>query len=144
MADAVQRSILVNVPPEKLYAVIVDYERYPDFLDNIKSARVVRRQVYEVEVDFEASLLGKSIPYTLHFDEEPPKGIRWRLVKSSFMKENNGAWALRPEGEGRTHATYSLEVKVSLFIPKSISTALAGAELPKVLESFKRRAESQP
>jgi ribosome-associated toxin RatA of RatAB toxin-antitoxin module len=142
MAEGATRTILVNVPPEKLYGVIVDYERYPEFLDNIKSARVREREGSRAVVDFEASLLGKTIPYTLAFEEEPHRGIRWRLVRSSYMKENNGSWALKLEGPGRTHATYSLEVKVSLFIPKSVSTALAGAELPKVLEAFKRRAES--
>lgn len=144
MAEAAQRSVTVHVPPERLYAVIVDYERYPEFLDNIKRAKVVRREGGHVVVEFEASLLGKSIPYTLDFDEDPPKGIRWKLVESSFMKENNGSWALRAEGDGsRTHAVYTLEVKVSTFIPKALSTALAGAELPKVLEAFKRRAEGR-
>src|SRR5262249_39004087 len=125
----------------KLYSVIIDYERYPEFLDNIKHAKVVKREGTRVEVDFEVSLLGKRIPYTLAFEENAPKGIRWSLVKSSFMKENNGSWALKAEGEGRTYATYALAVKVSSFIPKSISTAIAGSELPKVLESFKKRTE---
>jgi coenzyme Q-binding protein COQ10 len=141
MSNAVQKSIIVNATPEKLYAVIVDYERYPEFLDNMKLARIVKREGNQAEVDFEVSLLGKRIPYTLAFEEAPHKGIRWKLVKSSFMKENNGSWALRPEGEGRTHATYSLEVKISSFIPKALSTSLAGAELPKVLEAFRKRTE---
>jgi coenzyme Q-binding protein COQ10 len=141
MADSAQRSITVHTPPEKLYAVVVDYERYPEFLSNIKKARVVERQERHVVVDFEASILGKSIPYTLAFDEDPPRGIRWRLVKSSFLKENNGSWVLKAEGEGKTLATYSLQVKVGFFIPGAVSTALAGSELPKVLEAFKKRAE---
>jgi ribosome-associated toxin RatA of RatAB toxin-antitoxin module len=137
-----QRSIVVHAPPEKLYAVIIDYERYPEFLSTIKSARILRRGEGFTEVEFEASLLGKRIPYILHFDENPPKGIRWRLVRAGFLKENNGSWALRPEGESKTHATYTLEIQVGLFIPKSVSTALAGSELPKVLEAFKRRTEA--
>ena len=142
MSDAATRSIVVHTPPEKLYQVVVDYEAYPKFLDNMKSAKILRRDGSKVEVEFEVVLLGKAIAYTLLFDETLNKGIKWTLVKSSFMKENNGGWNLRPEGEGKTHATYSLEVKVSLFIPKSVSTALAGAELPKVLEAFKKRAEA--
>jgi ribosome-associated toxin RatA of RatAB toxin-antitoxin module len=142
MADAVQRSIVVNTAPEKLYAVIVDYERYPEFLDNIKMAKVVKRDGHRVEVDFEVSLIGKRIPYTLAFEEEPVKGIRWTLVKSSFMKENNGAWTLRKDGDAKTHATYALSVKVSSFIPRALSTSIAGSELPKVLEAFKKRTEA--
>ena len=142
MADSAQRSITVHTPPEKLYAVVIDYERYPEFLSNIKKARVVERKERHAVVDFEATILGKNIAYTLAFDEDPPKGIRWKLVKSSFLKENNGSWAIKAEGEGKTHATYSLQVKVGLFIPGAVSTALAGSELPKVLEAFKKRAEA--
>src|SRR5258706_3905462 len=142
MSDAATRSVVVHTPPEKLYAVVIDYESYPKFLDNMKTARVLRRDGNRAEVEFEVVLLGKTIAYTLEFEETPYRGIKWKLVKSGFMKENNGSWVLRPEGEAKTHATYSLEVKVSLFIPKSVSTALAGAELPKVLEAFKKRAEA--
>ena len=75
------------------------------------------------------------------FDATPYKGIKWQLVRSSFIKENSGNWNLRAEGDAKTHATYTLEVKVSFLIPKFVSTGLAGSELPKVLEAFKKRAE---
>ena len=141
MSDAAQRSIVIHTPPERLYAVIIDYERYPEFVPNMVASKLVRREEHRAEVDFEVKLLGKSIPYTLLFDETPYKGIKWQLVRSSFIKENSGNWNLRAEGDAKTHATYTLEVKVSFLIPKFVSTGLAGSELPKVLEAFKKRAE---
>lgn len=142
MSEAAQRSVVVHTPPEKLYAVIIDYERYPEFVPNMVRARLVRRDGHRAEVDFEVKLLGKAIPYTLLFEETPVEGIKWRLVRSSFIKENTGGWHLRADGENRTHATYKLEVKVAFLIPKFMSTGLAASELPKVLEAFKKRAET--
>lgn len=141
MSGSATKSIIVHTPPEKLYAVVVDYESYPQFLGNMKSAKVVRREGNKVEVAFEMLLLGKSFTYSLVFEENPPKGIKWKLAQSGFMQANSGAWALRSDGENKTHATYSIAIQISMAIPKSMSTALAGAELPKVLEAFKKRAE---
>ena len=39
MAQA-SRSVTINVPPEKLFEVIVDYEKYPEFLPEVKKVKV--------------------------------------------------------------------------------------------------------
>ncbi|HUJ28564.1 MAG TPA: SRPBCC family protein, partial [Myxococcales bacterium] len=39
MAQA-SRTVTVNVPPEKMFDVIVDYEKYPEFLPEVKKVKV--------------------------------------------------------------------------------------------------------
>ena len=36
----VSRTVVINAPPEKVFDVIVDYERYADFLPQVKKIRV--------------------------------------------------------------------------------------------------------
>ena len=53
MSGAAQRSIVVHTPPEKLYAVIIDYERYPEFVPNMVKARLVRRDSPSLDSAFQ-------------------------------------------------------------------------------------------
>ena len=58
------------------------------------------------------------------------------------MKDNHGSWLLESAGEGQTKATYTIEMSLGPLVPKSIVNAMAETQLPKMLESVKKRAES--
>ena len=137
------RSIVIDVPMDKLFAVIADYQSYPKFLPEVKSIRTSKRQGSEVDVQYEIEVL-KKIRYTLRLREEPPNLISWTFVEGELMRDNRGRWLLEPAGEGKTKATYSIEMKLGPLVPKSIVNALVDSSLPKMLEAFKKRAESQP
>lgn len=137
------RSIVIDVPMDKLFAVIADYQSYPKFLPEVKSIRTSKRQGSEVDVHYEIEVL-KKIRYTLRLREEPPNLISWTFVEGELMRDNRGRWLLEPAGEGKTKATYSIEMKLGPLVPKSIVNVLVDSSLPKMLEAFKKRAESQP
>jgi ribosome-associated toxin RatA of RatAB toxin-antitoxin module len=136
------RSVVVNVPVEQFRRVIDDFESYPSFLPEVKSIAVGNRSADWADVTYEIDVI-RRIQYTLRI-VSTPDGARWSLLKGDFFKKNEGSWVLRPEGEGATHATYSLEVAVGGFlpIPKAITDKLTEHQLPTLLENFKRRAES--
>jgi ribosome-associated toxin RatA of RatAB toxin-antitoxin module len=64
------------------------------------------------------------------------------LVEGELMRENRGSWLLEPEGK-QTRATYSIEMTLGPLVPKAIVNALVDSSLPKMLESFKKRAEGK-
>jgi len=136
------RSIVITAPMDKLFAVIADYQSYPQFLPEVKSIRISKRLGSEVDVHYEIEVL-KKIRYTLRLKEEPPNLISWTFVQGELMRDNRGRWLLEPAGEGKTKATYSIEMKLGPLVPKSIVNALVDSSLPKMLEAFKKRAESQ-
>ena len=39
MASTITREIVIGVPPEALFDVIVDYARYPEFVPSVKACR---------------------------------------------------------------------------------------------------------
>jgi ribosome-associated toxin RatA of RatAB toxin-antitoxin module len=137
------RSIIINAPVEKCYSIISDYERYPEFLPEVKRTRTANRRGNEVDVHYEAEVV-KVIKYTVHIKEDRPSGLSWTLLEGEFMKENRGGWVLEPEGEGRTRATYNIAVEVGLLVPKTIINVLVDTQLPKLLENFKKRIEAMP
>jgi coenzyme Q-binding protein COQ10 len=136
------RSIVFNAPLDKCFAVISDYERYPDFLPEVKRIRTSNRRGNEVDVQYEAEVV-KVIKYTLHLKEEKPR-VTWTFIEGEFMKDNKGGWLLEDLGGGKTKATYTIEVAVGALVPKTIVNALVDTQLPKLLDNFKKRIESLP
>ena len=46
------RSIVVNAPQEKVYDVIINYDRYPEWLTEVKKIRTSDRKVNVVKVHY--------------------------------------------------------------------------------------------
>jgi coenzyme Q-binding protein COQ10 len=137
-----QRTVTFNASLDKCWAVISDYERYPEFLPEVKKIRTMNRRGNEVDVQYEAEVV-KVIKYTVHMKEEGPKKVSWSFIDGEFMKDNKGGWVLEDLGNGTTKATYSIEVEVGMLVPKTIVNGLVDSQLPRLLENFKKRIESQ-
>lgn len=140
MAGA-QRTITINAPVEKCWAVISDYERYPEFLPEVKKIKTSNRRGNEVDVQYEAEVV-KVIKYTVHMREEAPSKVSWSFIDGEFMKDNKGGWVLEDAGGGTTKATYTIAVEVGMLVPKTIVNALVDTQLPRLLENFKKRIEA--
>ncbi len=138
MAGA-QQSIDVGVTPDQFFAVVTDYESYPEFLADMESADLIKREGGVAEARFTLNLI-KRVSYTLKLVEHSPTEVRWTLASGPF-KKNEGSWVIEERPEGGIRATYSIEVAVGVFLPGSIVNRLVGRTLPATLESFKARAE---
>ena len=115
MAES-QRSVIVNVPQDKFYAVISDYEQYPKFIPEMRAVRIVKTtgNVQQVSFEIELQVLAftKKVNYTLEFTNNPPHSVRWRLIESNLIKSNIGGWTLKPAGDGKqTDALYQIRAQ---------------------------------
>ncbi|RKH41168.1 type II toxin-antitoxin system RatA family toxin [Corallococcus sicarius] len=135
------RTITINAPIEKVFDVITDYDRYAEFLSEVRKVSTSQRQGNTVQVHYEVDVV-KTIRYTIKVTEERPKRMSWTFVNGEVMKDNKGSWTLEPEGEGKTRATYNVEMALGMLVPKAIVNGLVDNQLPKMLEAFKRRAEA--
>jgi ribosome-associated toxin RatA of RatAB toxin-antitoxin module len=68
--------------------------------------------------------------------------MSWTFIEGEMMRDNKGSWQLEPEGEGKTKATYTVEMALGPLVPKTIVNALVDTSLPKMLDAFKKRVES--
>jgi ribosome-associated toxin RatA of RatAB toxin-antitoxin module len=147
MSSAETREILIAAPIEKLYGIIVDYARYPEFVPGVRACKVRDAGAHR-DVEYDLDLGVKTIRYTLRMVEVPPRRVAWSLVKGEWMKVSSGSWELAPEGEG-TRARYSVEVAIAKppLVPQGIvdriSEELTKVSLPRTLEAFRRRAEGR-
>jgi len=141
MAKA-ERSIVIKAPPEKVFAVITDYEKYPEFLPEVKKAKVEFGSGNVKEVTYTVDIKAKVITYTLKHTARPPDELAWTMVRGEMMKGNDGAWILKAVPEG-TEATYQIDLKLGALVPSMVERLLAEQSLPGLLANFKKRIESQ-
>ncbi len=143
----VTKQVLIDVQVEKFFDIVVDYERYPEFVPGIRSVRV-RGANGEKHVEYELDLGVKRIRYVLRMTESRPTRVSWSLVSGDMMKVSNGAWELADEG-GKTRALYTVEIQITRppLVPQMIvdrvSDELTRIQLPKTLDAFKARAEGR-
>lgn len=135
------RSIEVNAPADVFYDVVADYERYPEFLSDMETVRVLDQDGGNAQVEFTLNLI-KRISYVLDLRGDRPRSVRWTLARAKMFKHNTGSWEIEELSERRIRATYSIDIGFFMLVPRGISNRLVGKSLPATLESFKRRAES--
>jgi ribosome-associated toxin RatA of RatAB toxin-antitoxin module len=146
MASKVSKEMVIDVPVERFYDLVVDYESYPEFVPSVRSCKVVHVAKGYRDVEYRIDLGVKTIEYVLRHVEVRPDKVTWSLVKGDMMKISNGAWELRPHA-GNTLARYTVEVQVAKppLIPQAIvdrvSDELTKVQLPRTLAAFKSRAE---
>jgi ribosome-associated toxin RatA of RatAB toxin-antitoxin module len=141
----VTKEVAIEAPLEAFYDLVVDYERYPEFVPGIQGCRILTERP-EKHVQFELDLGVKRIRYVLRMEERRPTHVAWSLVSGDMMKMSNGSWDLSAR-DGRTHAVYTVEIQISRppLVPQAIvdrvSDELTRVQLPRTLDAFKARAE---
>jgi coenzyme Q-binding protein COQ10 len=135
------RSIIIHAPIDKVFSTLTDYDHYLEFLPEVKSVRSSDRNGPDVLVHYELELV-KTLRYTLRMHEEPPGRITWTFKEGEVMRDNHGSWTLVQRAPAETEATYQIDITLGPLVPKAIVSALVESSLPKMMEAFKRRAES--
>ena len=137
----INRQIEIDAPKDTVFAIISDFESYPDFLPEISKAVIIDRRENSVDVEFEIDIIMK-ISYSLSIQLNKPDTITWQLLYSKTMNENSGSWTLVAADEGKTTANYQLSVKLPGILPRSVSDKLTQINLTQTLEQFKIRCET--
>ena len=138
MAKAIKEKEM-NVSAAALRNVVIDFEKYPEFVTEVVSVERLTDDTKKPRVKFELEVV-KRFQYVLDFDLTHETDVHWTLVESNFFKTNTGAWLLKPLGESSTHATYELDVSFGFMVPGWVTRKLTEVNLPKMMESFENEA----
>jgi ribosome-associated toxin RatA of RatAB toxin-antitoxin module len=135
------KTVEIKAPPELfINDVVLDFEKYPDFVNDVREVKLVEKNHDTFRVEFHIRVI-KDITYTLLMRRESDFKVSWELVKGDFMKTNKGYWEVKQLPSNRIKATYGIEIELPFFIPKSVTKALIEKSLPEMLIAFKQRAE---
>ena len=138
MAGA-QTSELFNCTVEQFYKIVSDYEKYPEFLQEVKSCKVLTKEGQRKLVEYQVSVV-KSFKYQLWMTEVAPTQITWEFAGGDIFKTSSGSWKLKNENSG-TRAEYAVEATFNMFVPGSIAKALVSVNLPGMISANHKRVK---
>jgi len=147
MADSTESSIQIAAPAARVLDVIADFDAYPEWAGQVKSATVVAEDAdgwaEQVEFVLDAGVIKDTytLAYDWDIDENGIGAVSWNLVKSTMLRALDGTYRLEESGEG-THVTYQLTVDVSIPVIGMLRRKAEKMIIDSALKGLKKRAES--
>jgi ribosome-associated toxin RatA of RatAB toxin-antitoxin module len=144
MAEQTTSSIVINADPGAVMSVIADFEAYPAWAQGVKRAEVVTRGSDEraQQVYFELDASPIKDQYTLAYDWDADRAVRWNLVEGKMLKAMDGAYELKDLGHGSTEVTYRLAVDIAIPMIGMLKRKAEKVIIDTALKGLKRRVES--
>lgn len=139
MAEVNHKEIF-NCTPQQFFDLLIDYESYPQFLNEVTSCKVVEDNGAEKMVEYKVSVV-KNITYVNRQKESAPNEISWEFVKGDLFKKMNGGWRLQ-DLDGKTKAEYYINAEFGMFVPKMITKTVLSVNLPAMMKAYHQRVEA--
>jgi len=136
----------IEAPIDEVWKIVEDVLIAPDWQGGLKDIVELERDgeghVTLVESSSDAKV--RTIKSTVRFRYEGPTRLRWKQEKGE-LKSVEGSWELEDLGDGRTQATYNLEVDLGrmlgLVIRGPMVDVLRGQLVNARAGELKKRAE---
>ena len=120
MAETATETITIAAPLERVWAIAIDLEKYPEWTHDVKAVVVSSRDDHgrPSHVEFRTSALGRSTHYTLSYDyADAPNVLAWSMVKGDIQRSIDGAFRFSPTPDGITHVQYDLAIELVVPLP---------------------------
>ncbi|HRF63331.1 MAG TPA: type II toxin-antitoxin system RatA family toxin [Candidatus Competibacter sp.] len=134
-----RESRVVATSVERMFDLVADVERYPEFLPLMRGATVVRRHanVYETEQILALGLLSYRLFTRTELDR--PHTIVVTSADPNFRRFDI-RWAFAPTPEGFCHTEFALDCEVRSLWLKPIGDALVLQMAAMMVNAFATRA----
>ncbi|NNG39832.1 SRPBCC family protein [Flexivirga sp. ID2601S] len=146
MADSTQSSVVIKASPAQVLDVIADFDAYPEWTGQIKSAEVLSEDAdgwpEQVQLTLDAGVIKDTytLDYTWDVVEDGTGVVSWTLVKSTILKSLDGVYRLVQDGAG-TRVTYELTVDVSIPVIGMLRRKAEKTIIDTALKGLKKRVE---
>ena len=134
---AAETSDVFQCTTQEFFNIVSDYEKYPEFLNEVTHCKVIKTEGNRKLVEFTVSIM-KDFKYNLWMTEQEPALISWEFASGDIFKTMKGQWKMQDEG-GKCRASYNLEATFGLFVPSPIAKALVSVNLPNMISSYHKR-----
>ena len=150
---------VIGAPSARIFDVLSDYSRYPEFMPYVTKNEIVKNEAGELWV-FQQLNLPWPISdryYTIHLLDDlscAAQGayrLQWNLVRADPslrkgvgepMLVNVGAWELQPDNAGTsTHVTYFIHTDPGGALPVWAINMANNVAIPKVIEAVRQRVK---
>lgn len=109
----VEVSKVIHAPKGQLYEILKDMEKYPQFMKDLKSVKVLERNANTTLTAWETKIMGNSIKWVEKdiFDDEN-QHIRYHQ-HSGDLHKFEGEWILKEEAGG-TRVTLTVDFEIGM------------------------------
>jgi ribosome-associated toxin RatA of RatAB toxin-antitoxin module len=145
MTDTASERIRIEAPADRCFDVAVDYESYPEWLRDVKEAKILESddEGRGLRVEYRAAALGKSIRYVLEYDYSAAPGkFSWKFVEGDMLRRLDGSYTFESEGPTSTRVQYDLEVELAMPLPGLVKRRAAGLIMGSALKELKKQVEA--
>tara|TARA_B100000029_G_scaffold480578_1_gene528727 strand:+ start:590 stop:1042 length:453 start_codon:yes stop_codon:yes gene_type:complete len=146
MSDHATQRTIINASPQQCFDVVTDFERYPEWASDIKSASIVARDEEERggDVQFRAAAMGRSTTYTLrYYYGSNPLRVAWRQIEGDITSKIEGEYEFNPVEEGtKTEVVYHLAADLAILIPGFVKRRAESRIVRAALEDLSSRVET--
>ncbi|NTU65341.1 MAG: type II toxin-antitoxin system RatA family toxin [Chloroflexi bacterium] len=134
-----RESRVVAVSTERMFDLVADVERYPEFLPLMRKATVTRRyaSAYETEQVLALGLL--AYRFRTRTELDPPRSIIVTSTDQNFRRFGI-RWSFAPTPEGHCRIDFALDCEVRLFWLKPLGDALVAQMALTMVNAFVARA----
>jgi len=143
MAEQTTSSIVIDATPAQVMGVIADFPAYPAWAQGMQQVEVVvdgpDGRAEQVHFELEATPIKDS--YTLGYDWDGDRAVRWHLIEGKMLKDMQGSYELAPTGAG-TEVTYRLTVEVAIPMIGLLRRKAEKVIIDTALKGLKKRVES--
>ncbi len=127
----------IEAPIEAVFEVAADVEGSPRWQPEIKVAECVERdgEGNQALVHMETDAKVRRLKSEMRFSYESPARIDWTQEEGD-LKSVEGSWELEDLGDGRTRATYWMEVDLGRVLGMVIRGPLVGVLRGQLVETM--------
>ncbi len=143
MMKQLKRSALIAQAPARLFALISDVERYPEFVPGCTAAHIEMRAPHEVVATLAVRRGALRAQFTTRNHLEPERRVLMKLERGPF-RELEGEWLLTPIGAQGTRVDLTMRFAFSNPLTALILEPLFAQTVSDLMDAFVARARSLP
>lgn len=144
MEEEVSERLVIRATPGQCFAILTDFEAYPEWAADIKSVTIDERdrEGRATLVTFRAAAFGRSTSYTLRYDySDAPRVLSWRQVDGDITRRLDGTYVLDPADDDSADIRYDLIVDLKVPLPGFVKRRAEGRIMGTALWELKARVE---
>ena len=137
----VKRSALVAQSPARLFVLINDVERYPEFVPGCTHARIESRSATEIVATMGVRRGALRAEFTTRNELLSDRRVTMHLVRGPF-RVHEGEWLLSPIGDAGCRVQLTMRFAFSNPVSGVIFEPLFAATVASLLDAFVARARA--
>jgi len=141
LSESSTAASLVHRPPREVWAVLTDFEHWPDFMPLLRETRVERREGGKLWVTQKFRVLFYPMRHTTVYQLEPGDGrLAWRLDGDAphDIAASEGHWELiAVDGGEATLVRYEAKISAGRAVPEFLERMLREHSLGQMLDGLR-------